>query len=211
MKGTPDSVQLLLARHPEVAANVEHIYVGRGDSPYTERGRAQVPSLAACVRAWRPVEVRTSPLRRTLEVARLVAVDSTRLTVDDDLIEVGFGDAEGKTYQEATGSGVPMDLLGGPADEAPFGGGETWGALHERVTRAAEAALGAGPRVAIITHGGVFRALLTLLLDLPHEAAWRFAIPPASVATVAVTEGVGALLGFGLAPGHTEWESSLWP
>jgi broad specificity phosphatase PhoE len=100
-----------------------------------------------------------------------------------------------------------MDFLGGPADERPFGGGETWGEFGERLERAAQAILDGPERVAVVTHGGVFRGMLVTLMELQPSRAWRFAIPPASLATVTVHDGVGVLHGFGLEPGATPWET----
>lgn len=193
-------VELLIARHPEVQANVDRVYIGRGDSPFTEVGEAQAPKLAAYVEAWKPDVVRSSPIERARHVGVLLAGRGFPLVVDDDLTEIDFGHAEGLTYNEAKRHGIPMDFLGGPADERPFGGGETWGEFGTRLHRAASAILEGPERVAVITHGGVFRGLVVTFLGLPPDSAWRFAIPPASVALLSIHDGHGTMRAFGLRP-----------
>ncbi len=202
----PHVVELLLARHPEVEANVERLYIGRGDSPFTERGERQKAALAAAIAAWRPDAVRSSPIGRARTVAEAVAARGVPLAVDEDLTEIDFGHAEGLTYEEAHRHGIPMDFLGGPADARPFGGGETWGEFGVRLGRAASAILAGPGRVAVVTHGGVFRGLVVTFLDLEPSRAWRFSIPPASIATMTLQESYGTLRTFGLVPGETPWE-----
>ncbi|HEY3318201.1 MAG TPA: histidine phosphatase family protein [Coriobacteriia bacterium] len=206
MSGSTRTVELLLARHPEVEANVGHVYVGRGESPYTPRGEQQKAALAKAIGAWGPDLVRSSPIGRARLVAELVAQAGVPHVVDDDLTEIDFGHAEGMTYDEAHRHGIPMDFLGGPADARPFGGGETWGEFGVRLDRAANGILAGPARVAIVTHGGVFRGLIVTFLGLEPSRAWRFSIPPASVATLTLHGDAGTLRTFGLVPGETPWE-----
>ena len=143
----------------------------------------------------------SSPRRRCLEVAEGVTGSAgVPLLVTEDLGEIDFGRAEGLTYAEASDLGIPMDLLGGPADGAAFAGGESWADLETRVRRALADIVSAGPRVAVVTHSGVVRSLLTLMLDLPADAAWRFAIAPASVTLLTAGDDFAVLEAFGLPP-----------
>jgi broad specificity phosphatase PhoE len=193
-------VRILLARHPETEANVARRFVGSGDTPYTALGRRQAGSLSEAIVRFGPDAVFSSPRRRCFEVAeRAAAATGASLTPTEDLAEIGFGQAEGLTYAEASDLGISMDLLGGPAESA-FEGGEAWPDFEERVRRALVGATLAGERIALVTHSGPIRALLTVMLDLPAEAAWRFAIAPASVAMLTVGEDFAVLEAFGLPP-----------
>ena len=44
-QASPKHVEVLIARHPEVQANIEGRYVGIGESPFTERGRGSAATL----------------------------------------------------------------------------------------------------------------------------------------------------------------------
>jgi len=196
-RGMP--VEVLLARHPQVQANVDGRFVGTGESPFTELGERQCVALAAHIAAWKPSSVHSSPRTRARAVADLAATQAgVEVHVDDDLAEIDFGAAEGLTYDEATIAGVSIDLLGGPPESAPFHDGETWHAFAARIDAAAERIETCGPRIAVVAHGGVIRALLAHWLQLPEAAAWRFAVPNASVATVTLWDGTGTLRTFGV-------------
>ncbi len=197
-------VQVLIARHPQVVANVEGRFVGTGESPFTELGRRQCVELAAYIAAWGPTAIHTSPrdrARRVAEAASLLA--GVPMHVDDDLAEIDFGEAEGLTFDEAKAAGVAVDLLGGPPESSPFHDGETWRAFAARIDAAAERIERCGSRMAVVAHGGTVRSLISHWLGLADNAAWRFAVPNASVATLTLWDGTGTLRTFGLevAPG----------
>jgi broad specificity phosphatase PhoE len=191
-------VRILVARHPETEANVARRFVGTGDTPYTALGRRQADALVEALGRFGPDAVFASPRRRCLEVAQRAATRlGVPLTVSDELGEIGFGEAEGLTYAEASDLGISMDLLGGPSERA-FSGGEPWADFEARVGRGLEQVTQVGGRVAVITHSGPVRAMLTLVLELPAGAAWRFAIAPASVTLFTAGEDFAVLEGFGL-------------
>ncbi len=203
MMKTP--MQVLIARHPEVVANVERRFVGIGESPYTELGERQTERLAKYIADWGPTAVHSSPRTRAHDVAvRAARLAGVELHVDDGLAEIDFGAAEGLTFEEARIRGVDIDLLGGPPESAPFVDGETWHEFAYRVAEAARKIEDCGPRIAVVTHGGVVRALVTHWLGLSHKTAWRFAVGNASVATMAIAQGQGTLLTFGILAGDGE-------
>jgi len=205
-------VEILLARHPEVQANVDGRFVGTGESPFTELGERQCADLAACIAAWKPSSIHTSPRTRAGAVADLAAgMAGVEMHVDDALAEIDFGAAEGLTYDEAVHNGVDIDLLGGPPEAAPFEDGESWHSFAVRIAEGAERIETCGPRIAVVAHGGVVRALLTHWLGLSHKAAWRFAVPNASVATITLWDGHGTLRTFGMQPGACPWATSCPP
>jgi len=182
--------RLMLIRHPETLANVESRYIGRMDSPLTERGVRQRAWLANLVESWGADVVYTSPLGRALDTARAIAPAGCAVSVLEDLQEIDFGQAECLTYDEIVRRGIRLQYTGsGPI--APDG--ETGAAFDARVRRA-EAQIGAGPeRAVVVTHGGVMRRLLMHLLDLPAECGWHFAVPNATIAVIRIAEGVGVL------------------
>ena len=51
-------MQVLVARHPEVVANLERRFVGTGESPYTELGERQAERLTFAGCDVRPVLAR---------------------------------------------------------------------------------------------------------------------------------------------------------
>jgi len=203
VQGMP--VEVLIARHPQVQANVDGRFVGSGESPFTPDGEKQCEVLAAYIAAWSPDAIHTSPRRRARAVAESVAfMCGVPCEIDEDLAEIDFGAAEGLTYAEAKAAGVDIDLLNGPPESAPFRDGETWHAFASRIDDAAERIEGRGKRIAVIAHGGVVRALIAHWLGLPDAASWKFAVPNASIATLTLWDGTGTLRTFGIEPAAIE-------
>lgn len=196
-RGMP--VEVLIARHPQVMANLEGRFVGAGESPFSPLGERQCAVLAARIAAWGPTAIHTSPRARARVVAETVAAAvGVALVVDEDLAEIDFGAAEGLTYDEAKRAGVDIDLLGGPPESAPFRDGETWRAFAARIDAAAERIELGGGRIAVVAHGGVVRSLISHWLGLDDKAAWRLAVPNASMATLTLWDGTGTLRTFGI-------------
>ncbi|MGV8082736.1 MAG: histidine phosphatase family protein [Coriobacteriia bacterium] len=183
---------VLIVRHPETEANVGGIYAGRGSYPFTSEGLAQAKRLPGEIAAFRPDAVWSSPLERTLVVAReaaeLVAVP---LHVDDRLLELDFGHAEGLTYSQIHESGLKLNYYSLAEPVAP--GGESREALALRVASIATEVIEPGKRIAIVSHGGIVRSMLVHLLGLAPKDIWAFKVHNAQLATVRIIDGHGML------------------
>lgn len=187
--------RILLVRHPETEANVTGRWVGRGNAPLTAVGQEQVPRLVREIADFAPDALWCSPLARTRAVADPAAV-ATGLSVkiDDRLTELDFGAAEGLTYEEAIGRGIPFEFKSEDHPVAP--GGESRRDILQRTAEVLAEAMSSADRIAVVTHGGVFRSALVTLLGLPICGIWAFDIRNAQVADVRVVDGHGMLARF---------------
>ncbi len=183
---------LLLVRHPETAANMTGCMVGRGDSPFTEKGRGQAERLPDEIVAFAPDEIWTSPLRRAHVVAQHAATDGhLPLVVDERLQELDFGEAEGLTWEEIEEAGIAFNFRS--ADDPVAPGGESRAQIELRTAEVCDELVARGGRFALVAHGGVVRAAIVHLLGLAPEAIWAFHIHNAQLAVVRVVEGHGML------------------
>lgn len=183
---------LLLVRHPETLANIEGRFVGRGDSPFTEEGTRQLTRLPEAIAAFRPDVVWSSPLERARVVAeRACECAACPLVVDERLIELDFGQAEGLTFEEVERAGITFDYRTRARPVAP--GGESRAEIEARTAGVVADILRSPGRHAVVTHGGVFRAALVRLLGLASADIWAFHIHNAQLATVRVVDGTGTL------------------
>ena len=109
------------------------------------------------------------------------------MVYDDRLIELDFGVAEG------------LDVRGEPpsaawnststAETARSLQAASPGVTSSRApARALNEALASSERLAVVTHGGVFRSALVSVLDLPFEAIWAFHIRNAAIAAITLGE-----------------------
>lgn len=186
---------LLLVRHPETEANIDGRLVGRGQSPLTPRGMLQLRRLPAKIAAFDPDQVWSSPLDRALRLAvRSASASDCPLMVDDRLIELDFGDAEGLTFEEIDELGIPFDYRNYDAPVAP--NGESRAAIEQRSAEIVDEIVSHGGRAAVVTHGGVFRASLVHLLGLCPSDIWAFHIKNAQLAHVRVVDGHGWMESF---------------
>ncbi len=177
--------QILLARHPETEANVAGRWVGRGNAPFTETGLLQVGAIAAELIRFRPEVIYSSPLDRArIPAARAAEALGVEHVIDERLSELHFGAAEGLTFDEAEERGIVFDFKRVDAPVAE--GGESRREILTRTAAILEEALGAHDRVAVVTHGGVFRSALVHLLELPMHAIWAFHIRNAAISELTV-------------------------
>ena len=171
MTGHPATV-LSLVRHGETVWHADNRYAGgTSDIDLTDRGRAQAKRLARWAGTQRFSAVVVSPVRRAMETAKPSAEAlGVELEVVEDLREVDFGIAEGRTVEEMLHEDAEMvhrfrdDPVAHPFPDAE---------LPEQAARRADAALRraasrhAGGTVLVVAHNTLLRLALCSLLDLP--------------------------------------------
>lgn len=159
---------LCLIRHGETAWNAERRIQGQLDIPLNPTGEAQARATAAALAGKRFDAAFCSDLARAHATAQAVA-DALGLALNPEpqLRERHYGLFQGLTYAEAE-QRHPLDFARHSAREPDYAfplGGESLAAFALRVEAALAriAALHAGGRVLVVTHGGV--------LDIAHRLA----------------------------------------
>ncbi len=174
--------RLYLLRHADVAYFDER---GRplppDDAALTAKGREQALATAETLRDVRFDRVLTSGLRRTVETARLVAPDA-KLEAWPDLRELAPGRLTAIPADELEEAFVGA-FRGAVPESRRFLGGETIGALLDRVLPALERLLAdrAWDVVLAVLHGGVNRAILSFALTGQRSFLGGFEQAPACV------------------------------
>ena len=175
--------RLLLVRHASTAVT------GRAGFPATSGVEMADPcepldpagwDVAAELGAHLPVADRvwSSLARRAVETA---ASWDAVLDPDPDLAECDFGKWAGRTTDDVHAED-PDGLAAWYADpgSAPHGG-EGLGAVRTRARRVLDSAAQLGGTTVAVTHGGLVKAALLEVLELPDGAVWRLDAAPASV------------------------------
>jgi probable phosphoglycerate mutase len=95
-------MRLLFVRHAPTAWNLDGRYQGRTDTPVGAVGAGAARRIAEALRGTDVDLVVTSPLRRAIDTAEVIAaaLGGVRSVVDDRLVEIAFGDWEGLTQDE---------------------------------------------------------------------------------------------------------------
>jgi probable phosphoglycerate mutase len=161
---------MFLSRHGQTVWHAENRYAGVSDIDLTPTGREQARRLAAWCRQHRPTAVVSSPVRRAVETAapsaRVLGVEPVVL---DDLREVNFGIAEGRTLRELEhlDPGAVHRFRSDPVRHH-FAGGEPSAQAAVRAERALRwvARRYAGATVLVVAHNTLIRLALCQLLGL---------------------------------------------
>jgi broad specificity phosphatase PhoE len=184
---------ILLARHGETDWNREGRFQGHADPPLNRTGRAQAVDLSVALMAEQLAAVYSSPLRRALETAEVLAASHGLEPVPvDDLREVDVGSWSGLTRPEVE-ERFPAQF----ARWLDYGQGWEDGETYEEMGRRAVdallrlAAAHDGERVLAVTHGGPIRAAFAFADGTTHAEARRLGPPIGNtfVAELAVADG----------------------
>ncbi len=173
--------ELLFIRHGLTDWNLERRFQGQTDVPLNDEGRSQAARLAARLAAEPHDALFTSDLQRARQTAApLAAAWQQGAVALAGLREQHFGILEGLTAEAIQARHPDLGRRWLEADEdfaAP--GAESQRQFHARVLAAVRelAALGAGRRLAVVTHGGVLDMLWRTAHGLPLTGLRECEIP----------------------------------
>lgn len=170
-----DPARICVVRHGETDWNIAGILQGWLDVPLNERGREQSREWAKTFAARGFTRVYTSPLRRSLETAEIIAerLELPPPTSHEGLKERNFGDIQGipKAELAELNPHVYQQILKrNPACSFPEGE-----EMEEFATRVLDAVMeigGSNPRerVLVITHGWTMDVVTRQVAGLPVSA-----------------------------------------
>lgn len=181
------TVRLLLVRHGQPEDSARGRCYGNLDVELSEPGREQMRRVARSLAGAPLVALYAGPRRRARESAEILARPHLPVRVDERLAEIHFGEMEGLTYDEVAEHYPDLyrDWMARPT-AVRFPGGESFGDLKARVSRAAGEirVRHRGGTVAIVTHAGVNRVLLGEALGLAAENVFRLEQSYAGVSAI---------------------------
>lgn len=160
--------EMYVVRHCEAQGNHNRLFQGSTDCDITEFGTRQLELLSERFKSIPLDVIYTSPLLRARKTAEaLRANQDIEVIPVDGLREVNGGILEGKPFLDMFKNMPELGLVWNnhPQDFAPEGGEpmrEAYGRMWEAVLKIAEE--NRGKTVAIASHGGVIRCLLSRVL-----------------------------------------------
>src|SRR5215468_67187 len=179
------SLRVLLLRHAETAWNRERRYQGWTDTPLSAAGLQQAEAAARELKEHPFVAVYSSPLQRARETAALIAsAHGLEVVTDPAFKELGFGEWEGLTLDEARGRDAVLyegwaktpHLVSPP-------GAETLDQVRERVRGGLERlrARHHDQVVCVVAHGIPVRILILEALGLGLDRIWSLHSAPTGI------------------------------
>lgn len=180
---------VVLMRHGETAWNREMRIMGDLDIPLTDDGRAQCRDAAVLLEGLGIDRIVASPLARAVESAGIVASHLGRpVTEDARLVEVRFGEWQGRTYDEVAADPRYHAFAADPVGVATPGG-ETVAVVQRRGLEALSG-IAPGETVLFVTHGDLIRTLLCHFLDTPLGSYRRLRTDNCGLSAVGVGTGL---------------------
>jgi broad specificity phosphatase PhoE len=180
---------ILLARHGETDWNRDGRFQGHADPPLNAAGRRQAVELSAALAREQLAAVYSSPLRRAVETAEVIATAHGFEPVPvNALREVDVGAWQGLTSAEVE-KRFPEQHARWLHYGQGWEDGETYEQMGERVVAALLdlAAAHDGNRILAVTHGGPIRAAIAFADGTSHADARRRGPTIANVYLVEVT------------------------
>ena len=184
------SLKLFFLRHGQTAASRDNMFCGSGtDLPLTSDGEAMAQAFANYYQntQWRAIY--SSPLQRAVSTALPIAgVLQLQPQLRDDLMEIGYGDWEGKTVVEVDRD-YHDDYIrwsADPAWHAPTKGEPAVAIAHRglRVIEEIKANFDDG-NVLVVSHKATIRIILCSLLGIDvGRFRYRLGCPVGSVSMV---------------------------
>lgn len=195
---------LYLMRHGEVDAEYHRKFGGTIDMELSPVGRHQALMLGQFVKRFQFEALYASPMKRALATADPVAKEQgLNLKPVEGLREIDFGEWTGKTWmQVAEEYQINVFTWLDELDAGRVKDAELGADFLARVGTATDEIVAAHPgqRVGVVCHGGVVRAMLAHLLDMPLKMWGKLDIEYASVSRVEVCERKQEVTLLNLAP-----------
>ena len=183
-------------RHGETSHNREGRFQGRADVELSARGLEQVARLATRLSTWDIAAVYSSPLARARQTAMAVAaVAGCEVEADDRLIELDYGDWDGRRLGDI-GASEWAAWRADPEFAPP--GGESLVAVTARVESFCRDRLVNGDaNVIAVSHVSPIKSAVCWALGVDERATWQMQLGLATITEVgARPNGSGYLSSF---------------
>lgn len=186
--------KIYLIRHGQTDSNSSRRFQGRINTPLNAVGREQAKKLAAYFNDIELDAVYSSSLERAMLTAVPLAEGKNLPVIPvDALQEISFGCWEGLTYDEIYQQWPEQikTFFENPALCLPPGG-ESFGDAQARALQALMQIIheaGEDKKIAVVTHGGIIRALVFALLEIPLKNFWKMNIGNTSVTSFSIWDG----------------------
>ena len=175
-----------LIRHGEPIGGKK--YRGHIDDPLSEKGWTQMRSAVAGYSPWDAVV--SSSLCRCADFAKeLAEQQQIPVILDERLMELGFGEWEGKTAKQLMKED-PDNLTrfwSDPVNNVPPGA-ETLTQFRERIIAGWHAAIQQhqGQHILMVGHAGMMRMIIREVLDMPIDKMFRLQVPNAGITRISI-------------------------
>lgn len=188
-------VRIILVRHGETAWNKEGKFQGRLDVELSDVGRKQAKKLAEALRDVHIDYIYSSPLKRSLETAELIAGWHSKEVVSaEEFNEINHGSWEGMHLEAVIDAhGELYDTWLNNPHEAKMPGGEELENIRERAVRKLTEILALTPdgtTVLIAGHDATNKVILCYALGMDNSHFWQIKQGNAAISILEYDDGI---------------------
>ncbi len=185
-------MDIVFVRHGKTRLNDLGCFVGNTDCDISKEGLKQAEKVKDFLGKISFDGVYVSPLRRTIQTADVLCKE---YTLDDRLREMNFGVFEGLKYGEIEQK-YPDYIKAWNEDYENYRipKGESLQDVFHRVESFIDDVRNKHERILVVTHGGVIRCALSLVLS-SREFFYKFKVDPGSVSIVEYDGDYGFIKG----------------
>lgn len=163
-------MRLLITRHSKTIWNEKRLLQGRKDSKLTQQGIEEARILGEFLKGEQIDVIYSSPINRAYRTAQTIFPDR-EIIKDDRLMEMSFGDYEGKSVTELVKQKDYHDLWHNPNPDSRLPNGESYGEIKERLQSFYDEIKSrhVSQTVFVVTHGMAFIVLQAVIKNLCIE------------------------------------------
>lgn len=205
---------VILVRHGQTDENVSGRISGQGPVPLNARGQEQARLAAEVLAPLGITHIFSSPLVRARQTAEFLA-ERLQKSIEEipDLREVGYGDWEGKTFNEMRTHPVAHQVFHDPI-KATFPNGESLLEVQQRGIRVIEWVRNTYPQgiVTVVSHGDVIRTALAYYLGMPFNEYRRLDLDNGAISVLELFDGWIRVKALNFVPQvGNRWLESFYP
>ena len=190
--------RLVIVRHGRTEWNRVERFRGRVDINLDEVGIKQAEAAARRISEWQVSTIYSSPLRRALATAEIIARSfSLEVKSLPGIIDINYGGWQGLTPEEAAAKYKDLysAWLNSP-DKVKFPGGESLAEVRERASAAVDDLIAQHPKetIVFVSHKVVCQILILSLLGLDNSRFWEITQDVCAINLFEVRGGVPSAL-----------------
>ena len=169
--------RIVLVRHGRTEWNRIERFRGRADITLDDVGIKQAEAAAKRIKKWPISAVYSSPLRRSLSTAEIIAasVDLNVLSMPG-IIDIDYGEWQGLSTEEviARDGQLYSEWIENP-DKVKFPSGESFAEVRERVSKVVDSLIQQHEKesVVLVSHKVICQILILSLLGLDNSHFWQ--------------------------------------
>lgn len=169
--------RLIIVRHGRTEWNRVERFRGRVDIELDAVGMKQAEAAANRISEWQVSAIYSSPLRRALTTAEILARQSgLEAKLLEGLVDIHYGTWQGLSPKEViTRDGDLYSKWLESPHMVKFPKGESLGEVRERVASAVDSVIAQHPKetVVLVSHKAVCQVLILILLGLDNSHFWE--------------------------------------